>query len=122
VDNEQAARVAEKEFYRSRWLAYKWLKRFAESGLEGLKNLPKAGRPPEVSEERFAEIKRDLSENLTGWSAKEVMNIIYERTGVIYHEVHIYRLLHKWKFSPKVPRKRFVNAASNKEKQFKKKG
>ena len=61
VDNEQAARVAEKEFYRSRWWAYKWLKRFAESGLEGLKNLPKAGRPPEVSEERFAEIKRELS-------------------------------------------------------------
>ncbi|MGA8913036.1 MAG: winged helix-turn-helix domain-containing protein [Nitrososphaeraceae archaeon] len=35
--------------------------------------------------------------------------------------VHVYRLLHKWKFSPKVPRKRFVNAASNEEmKQFKK--
>ena len=33
--------------------AYKWLKRFAESGLEGLKNLPKAGRPPEVPEERI---------------------------------------------------------------------
>jgi transposase len=53
VDNEQAARVAEKEFYRSRCWAYKWLKRFAESGLEGLKNLPKAGRPPEYQ-------KRDL--------------------------------------------------------------
>ena len=54
--------------------------------------------------------------------AKEVMNIIYEKTGVRYHEVLVYRLLHKWKFSPKVPRKRFVNAASNKEKkQFQKK-
>jgi putative transposase len=121
VDNEQAARVAENEFYRSRWWAYKWLKRFAESGLEGLKNLPRTGRPPEVSKERFAEIKRELSENLAGWRAKEIMNIIYDRTGVRYHEVHIYRLLHKWKFSPKVPRKRFVNAASNEEKkQFKK--
>jgi hypothetical protein len=31
-------------------------------------------------------------------------------------------LLHKWGFSPKVPRKRFVNTASNKEKkEFKKK-
>ncbi|MBV9177776.1 MAG: winged helix-turn-helix domain-containing protein [Nitrososphaeraceae archaeon] len=49
------------------------------------------------------------------------MNIIYEKTGVRYHEVHIYRLLHKWGFSPKVPRKRFVNIASKKEKeQFKK--
>jgi hypothetical protein len=34
-----------------------------------------------------------LSENVAGWRAKEVMNIIYERekTGVRYHEVHIYR-------------------------------
>jgi transposase len=121
VDNEQGARVSENEFHRSRWWAYKWLKRFAESGLEGLKNLPRTGRPPEVSEEKFAKIKRELSENPSGWRAKEVMNIIYERTGVKYHEVHIYRLLHKWKFSPKVPRKRFVNTASNEEKkQFKK--
>ncbi|MFZ0511262.1 MAG: hypothetical protein WAM14_06625 [Candidatus Nitrosopolaris sp.] len=37
VDNEQAATVAEKEFYRSRWWTYKSLKRFVESGLEGLK-------------------------------------------------------------------------------------
>ena len=29
VDNEQAARVAENEFYRSTWWAYKWLKRYA---------------------------------------------------------------------------------------------
>lgn len=121
VDNEQTARVAEKEFRRSRWWAYKWMKRYAESGLEGLKNLPRTGRPPEVSGQKFAEIKRELSENLAGWKAKEVMNIIYDKTGIRYHEVHIYRLLHKWGFSPKVPRKRFVNTASSKEKkQFKK--
>ena len=121
VDNEQAARVAENEFYRSRWWAYKWLKRFAESGLEGLKNLPRTGRPSEVSEEKLSKIRSELSENPSGWKAKEIMNIIYQRTGIRYHEVHIYRLLHKWKFSPKVPRKRFVNTASNEEKkQFKK--
>ena len=86
-----------------------------------MKDLPGSGRPPEVSEERFAEIKTELSENPTGWRAKEIMNIIYEKTGVRYHEVHIYRLLHKWKFSPKVPRKKFINTASNEEKkQFKK--
>jgi putative transposase len=60
------------------------LKRYAKSGLEGLKNLPRTGRPPEVSEERFVEIKikRELSENPAGWRAKEVMNIIYDKTGV----------------------------------------
>jgi transposase len=58
-----------------------------------------------------------LSEDPAGWRAKEVMNIIYDKTGVRYHEVHIYRLLHKWRFSPKIPRKRFVNTASNEEKK-----
>jgi hypothetical protein len=28
------------------------------------------------------------------------MNIIHRKTGVMYHEVHTYRLLHKWAFSP----------------------
>jgi transposase len=121
VDDEEAASVAEKEFHRSRWWAYKWLKRFDKSGLDGLKDLHRSGRPPEVSEEIFSEIRSELSENPSGWKAKEIMNIIYQSTGVRYHEVHIYRLLHKWGFKPKVPQRRFVNTASNKEKkQFKK--
>ncbi len=49
------------------------------------------------------------------------MDLIYKKTGVRYHEVHIYRLLHKWGFKPKVLQKRFVNSASTKEKKrFKK--
>jgi transposase len=41
IDNEEeAANAAEKEFHRSRWWAYKWLKRFDESGLDGLKDRP----------------------------------------------------------------------------------
>ena len=57
-----AATVAEREFHRSRWWAYKWLKRFDKDGLEGLKNRPRTGRPPDVSEETFDEIRRELSQ------------------------------------------------------------
>jgi transposase len=122
TDKEEAASVSEKEFHRSRWWAYKWLKRFDNAGLKGLKNKHRSGRPPEVSKETSTRIRRELSENQSGWMAKEVMNLIYERTGVKYHEVHIYRLLHRWGFSPKVPRMRFVNAASKQEKdKFRKK-
>jgi putative transposase len=91
--------------------------------MDGLKDLHRSGgRPPEVSEEIFSEIKRELSENPSGWKAKEIMNIIYQSTGVRYHhEVHIYRLLHRWGFKPKVPQRRFVNTASKEEKgEFKK--
>lgn len=115
-DKKEASNVAEKEFHRSRWWAYKWLKRFDNTGLDGLKNKHRSGRPPEVSEETSAMIRRELSENQSGWMAKEVMNLIYERTGVKYHEVHIYRLLHRWGFSPKVPKMRFVNSASKQDK------
>ena len=115
TDKEEASSVAEKEFHRSRWWAYKWLKGFDNAGLKGLKNKHRSGRPPEVSEETSIRIRGELSENQSGWMVKEVMNLIYERTGVKYHEVHIYRLLHKWGFSPKVPTMRFVNAAASKQ-------
>ena len=50
------------------------------------------------------------------------MDIIYKKTGIRYHEVHIYRLFHKWVFSAKVPQKRFVNTASKKRKRHSKRG
>ena len=66
---------------------------------------------------------KEISENPSGWQTKQVMDIIYKKTGIRYHEVHIYRLLHKWwGFSPKVPQRRFVNTASKEEKETFKKG
>ena len=109
--------MVSKELRRSIAWGYKWFGRFDKNGLEGLKNKPRSGRPPNVSQEKLLKIRSELFENPSGWKAKEIMDIIYRKTGVRYHEVHIYRLLHKWGFSPKVPRKRFVNTASNGEKK-----
>ena len=67
------------------------------------------------------QIKNELVDSNTGWDFRQVMDFIYKKTGVRYHEVHIYRLLHKWGFKSKVPQKRFVNTASAKDKmKFKK--
>jgi transposase len=102
VDNEQAAIVAENEFYRSRWWAYKWLKRFAESGLEGLKDLPRTGRPPEVSEEKFAEIRRELSENLTSCNRNNNPRIWpYRYSWGLVQNLH-------FKFPSLLPRRKIV--------------
>jgi putative transposase len=120
-DGEDIVLVSKEELHRSRAWAYKWLKRFDNEGLEGLKDRPRSGRPPDIPEEKLLKIRRELSENPLGWKAKEIMNIIRQKTGVRYHEVHVYRLLHKWGFKPKVPQKRFVNIASKEEKEaFKK--
>jgi putative transposase len=120
-DGEDIVLVSKEEFHRSKAWAYKWLKRFDNEGLEGLNDRPRSGRPPDIPEEKLLKIRRELSENQLGWKAKEIMNIIRQKTGVRYHEVHVYRLLHKWGFKPKVPQKRFVNIASKEEKEaFKK--
>ena len=121
IDKQEAASVAEHELNRSRWWAYKWLHRFDKDGLDGLKDQPRSGRPPDVPKGVMIKIKQELAESNTGWDFRQVMDLIYKKTGVRYHEVHIYRLLHKWGFKYKVPQKRFVNTASAKDKiKFKK--
>jgi len=122
AEGKNVTDVAKNELHRSRAWAYKWLKRYDIDSLNGLKDRPRNGRPPEVPENKLSKIRRELSENPSGWKAKEIMNIIHKKAGVRYHEVHVYRLLHKWGFKPKVPQKRFVNAAASKEEkeQFKK--
>jgi transposase len=110
-----------KELHRCRAWAYKWYKRYNEIGLEGLQDQPRTGRPPDVPKETMLKIKNELADSNTGWDFRQVMDIIYKKTGVRYHEVHIYRLLHKWGFKSKVPKKKFVNTASAKDKiRFKK--
>jgi len=121
IDKQEAASVAEHELNRSRWWAYKWLHRFDKDGLDGLKDQPRSGRPPDVPKGVMIKIRQELAESNTGWDFRQVMDLIYRKTGVRYHEVHIYRLLHKWGFKSKVPQKRFVNTASAKDKRkFKK--
>jgi len=122
IDKQEASSVAEYELNRSRWWAYKWLHRFDKDGVDGLKDQPRSGRPPpDVPKGVMIKIKQELAESNTGWDFRQVMDLIYKKTGVRYHEVHIYRLLHKWGFKSKVPQKRFVNTASAKDKmRFKK--
>ena len=53
---------------------------------------------------------------------KQVEDLIMKKSGGIrYHYTHIYRLMHKWGFKQKVPRKVHVNTASNEEKEHFKK-
>lgn len=121
-DNQHIESVAH-EIHRSRSWAYKWYMRYNyDQGIEGLKDQPRSGRPPFVDNDMILKIRKELSDSSTGWDFRQqVMDIIQKRTGVKYHEVHIYRLLHRWGFVPKVPQKKFIRTASQKEKKsFKK--
>lgn len=90
-------------------------------GIEGLKNRTKSGRPPDISEETVYEIKNELASSKQGWTTKQVEDLIILKSRIRYHYTHIYRLMHKWGFKQKVPRKVHVNTASKEEKEgFKK--
>jgi putative transposase len=111
------------ELHRSRPWALYWLKRYREEGIEGLKNKPKSGRPPDIPRQVVYEIKNELSSSKQqGWTTRQVEDLIVKKSGGIrYHYTHIYRLMHKWGFKQKIPRKTHVNTASKEEKErFKK--
>ena len=110
-----------KEMHRSNPWASDGLKRYDKEGIDGLKNRQKSGRPTELSEEISYQIKKELSSSKQGWTTKQVEELIMKKSGIKYHYTHIYRILRKWGFKEKVPRKVHVNTASNEEKNgFKK--
>src|SRR3954469_7124810 len=110
-----------KDMHRSNPWASDWLKRYSDEGIKGLKDRTKNGRPSEISEETSYQIKKELKESSYGWTTKQVEELIIKKSGIKYHYTHIYRILRKWGFKQKVPRKVHVNTASLEEKDnFKK--
>jgi putative transposase len=115
-----AAQVA-RDLHRSKAWACEWLKRYSKEGIEGLKDRTKSGRPPKLSKETSYQIKQELKQSNQGWTTKQVEELIIKKSGIKYHSIHIYRILRKWGFKQKVPRKVHVNTASREEKNnFKK--
>ena len=119
-DGELPAHVV-KGIHRSKpWASY-WLERYSKAGIKGLQNKPKSGRIPQIPLEVSARIRKRLMESKQGWTTKQVNDLIVRESGIHYHYTHVYRLLYKWGFKQKVPRKVHVNAASKEEKEeFKK--
>ncbi len=115
-----SAQVA-KDLHRSKSWAWEWLKRYDKEGIEGLKTRQKSGRPPMISEEVVYQIKKELKESNQGWTTKQAEEFIVKKSGIKYHYTHIYRILRKWGFKQKIPRKIHVNTASKEAKNdFKK--
>ena len=122
-DRELPAHVV-KEIHRSKpWASY-WLERYNKEGVKGLRDKPRSGRisqiPLSVST-RIRKTLRESSRQQQGWTTKQVNDLIVNESGIHYHYTHVYRLLHRWGFKQKVPRKVHVNTASKDEKEeFKK--
>ena len=110
-----------RDLHQSKAWTCEWLKRCDKEGINGLKTGPKSGRPNEISEEVVYQIEKELKESGYGWTTKQAKELIVKKSGIKYHHTHIYRVLRKWGFKQKIPRKVHVNTASSEEKEaFKK--
>ena len=105
-----------REMHRSNPWASGWLKRYDDEGIGGLQDRTKSGRPSEMPEEIGCQIRKELKESNQGWTTKQVEGLIIRKSGIKYHYTHIYRILRRWGFKRKVPRKVHVNTASKEEK------
>ena len=115
-----AAHVA-RDLHRCKAWASNWLKRYDEEGIEGLKDRTRSGRHSQMSEQTEHKIKTILKESNSDWTTKQVEDLIIKMSGKHYHHIHIYRILRRWGFRHKVPRKVHVNTATKVEKEeFKK--
>ena len=121
--DEQLSAHVVKATHRSKpWASY-WLDRYNKEGIDGIKDRSKSGRPTKIPKELAVRIRKELLESKQGWTnTKQVSDIIFRKGGVRYHYTHIYRILHKWGFKQKVPRKVHVNTVSREEKEDFKKG
>lgn len=106
---------ASQELHRVRSWATKWLRRFEEGGLEGLRTKWSDGRPPKMERETMLRIRRRVVRRQSGWTAREVRELIHREAGVTYSERQVYRLIHRWGLRAIVPQKRFINKASKEE-------
>jgi transposase len=79
-------------------------------GVGGLRRAKRTGRPPKLSAAQLRDLERALKRGpeacgfATGlWSAGRVRDLIEYRTGVRYHEDHVWRLLHQLGWSCQRP-------------------
>ena len=92
----------------------KWWKRFRDEGFEGLKDRPRSGRPPLVTQQQMGEVREEVSKTL-GWTSDHLLDLICKKTGIRYCLGYGGLLLRKWGYTLKVTVKQHANRATKEE-------
>ena len=100
--------------FKSRSWAYKWLKRYKKQGYKGLETRNRSGRPPKIPRTVMRYIMR-IVDRKDFWTATELCDLIYLKSGVRYTVDYCADLFRKWGYTMKVPVSRHVNAATDEE-------
>ena len=80
----------------------RWARELDESGVRGLRKAGRTGRPAKLSPAQLRDLDRALRRGPEAfgyasglWTAARVRDLIEDRTGVRYHEDHVWRILRK---------------------------
>ncbi len=84
----------------------RWAAELEHSGVRGLRQAKRTGRPPKLSPAQLRDLERALKRGPEAfgfasglWTASRVRAVIECRTGVRYHEDHVWRILRKLNWS-----------------------
>jgi transposase len=88
----------------------RWARELEASGVRGLRKAERTGRPPRLSAVQLRDLERALQRGPEAfgfrsglWTASRVRDLIAYRTGVRYHEAHVWRILRKLNWSCQRP-------------------
>ncbi len=104
-----------------------WVHRFEALGLDGLKDKPKSGRKPRLTEEQLKELSTVLQNNrpdefgynTATWNGPILKEYIEKHYNVVYQKAQIYKLLKKLGFTYQKGRAKYPEADEQKREEYK---
>ncbi len=108
-DGKELEYTAKTLHHCTNWIR-KWVERFEESGLDGLYDIPKSGRPRTISNKRIDPIMSKAI--LTLFTPIMLQQSIFYSTGVKFHITHVRKIMHQYGMSAKTAQKYHINHAS----------
>ena len=102
-----------------------WIRRWEESGFEGLLEGYRPGRPSCLDEKQIEKLENIIESgpiaygfNSGVWTCPMVAWVIEEEFSVSYHPAHVSKILHRMGFSVQRPRKELARADPEKQSRW----
>jgi transposase len=126
IKRGMSSRKLEELYFKSHSRFCVWVNNFNKYGIEGLKNKPKSGRKPLLTEEQKEEMKsvllnnrpENLGFNSATWNGPILIEYIMNKYGVSYKKAQIYNILKQLGFSYQKSKGRYPEAEPLKQKEF----